>query len=170
MSAPRARRSKNSREQNKKVFAGLFQKAAQVEGRAAPRRAPQSAKSLCFARSARGELQKQSGGLFLQEGTPCKRGRPLFAARRLDRSVAARKRALGKPRRGFPSFAEPCSANKRGTLPRGRPLIKMLSEKFFGRVTPPKTAFCRKWGMASTFHRQGFLSRRRPPLGRPSRE
>ena len=130
MSAPRARRSKNSREQNKKVFAGLFQKAAQVEGRAAPRRAPQSAKSLCFARSARGELQKQSGGLFLQEGTPCKRGRPLFAARRLDRSVAARKRALGKPRRGFPSFAEPCSANKRGTLPRGRPLFKIFSEIF----------------------------------------
>ena len=62
--------------ENKKVFAGLFQKAAQVEGRAAPRRAPQSAKSLCFARSARGELQKQSGGLFLQEVDALQEGVP----------------------------------------------------------------------------------------------
>ncbi len=57
--------------------------------------------------------KKQSGGLFLQEGTPCKRGRPLFAARR---RVAARKRARGKPRKGCPRFAERSEANKKAVF------------------------------------------------------
>ena len=49
----------------------------------------------------------------MQEGTPCKRGRPLFAARR---RVAARKRARGKPRKGCPRFAERSEANKKAVF------------------------------------------------------
>ena len=64
-----------------KSFRRPFSKGRGGRGASSPSSQPAGCEILCFARSARGELQKQSGGLFLQEGTPCKRGRPLIKRR-----------------------------------------------------------------------------------------
>ena len=72
------------RHKKSKVFAGLFQKAAQVEGRAAPRRAPQSAKSPRSTPSRRAPVNSKKR----------RRGSP--------KSVRWTVSGRGNPRRGFP--------------------------------------------------------------------
>ncbi len=90
----------------KKVFAGLFQKAAQVEGREAPRCAPQSAKSPVGRRAGvlrimRSEAQdgekKLSGGQFFR-GETLAGGLPGEA----PKAPRTRKGVWGKPCKGFP--------------------------------------------------------------------